>query len=80
MEITHLGRVESSCQGSDFVFNDILVVPDANRNLMSVKKNYKDNHVVVEFDEQQSRVKDRESRKVLSGDQKEDGFYPISYQ
>lgn len=78
MEITQSGKAKFSCQGSEFVLNDVLVVSYANKNLVSVKNFCKDNYVFVEFDEQKSKVIDRDTKKILVEDEEEEGFYLIS--
>lgn len=55
-----------SAKASRFKLNDILVVPDVSRNLLSVNWICKDNDVCVEFDEQRVKVRDKTTREVLA--------------
>lgn len=71
MGISHL----ANARASGLKLNDILVIPDSSRNLLSVNQICKDNNVYVEFDKQKVRVCNKETREVLAKGKEEDGLY-----
>lgn len=58
MNISRLGKYEAS----KFILNEILLVPNASRNLLSIKQLYADNKVYLEFDKQTVKVHDLGTR------------------
>lgn len=66
MKISQSRKSIENCQGSEFKLDEILVVPDAIKNLISIKRLCSDNHVFVDFDKQTIKVIYLESKKILS--------------
>jgi histone deacetylase 1/2 len=49
LKITHTGTASLSTSFSSFVLNNILVLPQSTKNLLSVQKFAQDNNVYFEF-------------------------------
>jgi hypothetical protein len=76
----HISKVGSSIfhhSKTPFVLNQLLLVPNIQKNLISVKKNCIDNLVYFEFHDSFFLIKDY-SRKILHRGTFEDGLYSFS--
>jgi hypothetical protein len=61
----------------DLILNNILHVPTANKNLVSVHRLTLDNHVFLELHPWYFLIKDQETKKVVHHDKVERGLYPL---
>lgn len=73
MRISHSGNLVASINDFAFKMNDMLLVLDASKNLLSVSRLCSDNYVTVEFDDQRIRIHDRASERVLAEGKEVDG-------
>lgn len=65
MQITHTGSSQFISNNKIFVINDILTVPLASKNLLSVKQFCVDNSISIEFCPLNVIVKDLATEEVL---------------
>ncbi|KAK9073175.1 hypothetical protein SSX86_007499 [Deinandra increscens subsp. villosa] len=63
---------------NDIKLNDILVVPNLTKNLLSVAKLTNDNNIDVIFSRNQFFLQDRSTRQVLAQGKCEDGLYVLN--
>jgi hypothetical protein len=77
MKIDQIGHSIVRTPNSDLVLKDVLYVPQASKNLLSVHKLALDNHAFFEFHPHYFCIKDQTTRKVLHRGRCEGGLYPI---
>jgi hypothetical protein len=65
MNISHIGHSKFAHPHGSFDLNNILHVPKASKNLLSVHRFTLDNHVFIEFHPFFFLIKDQETRRVL---------------
>lgn len=75
MGITHTGSSKFSKEQREFAMNDLLLIPTASKNLLSIHQFWLENRVFLEFDCQHVKVKDVDI-KQMQGVQKH-GFYQL---
>ena len=73
MEIDQIGHTLVRTPSRDLALNNVLYVPKANKNLVSVHKLTRDNHVFFEVRPSFFVIKDQTMRKVLHKGQCEAG-------
>ena len=78
MSISHIGKSIIRTPKRDFSFNNILHVPSAQKNLVSVQKFTTDNDVFLEFHPTFFCVKDLHTKNLLLQGRCQDGLYPLS--
>ncbi|KAK9078295.1 hypothetical protein SSX86_002352 [Deinandra increscens subsp. villosa] len=74
LEITHKG---DTLMANNLKLNDILIVPNIKKNLLSVSKLTKNNNVDVLFSHSKFYIQDRVTKQVLAEGQCEDGLYVL---
>lgn len=77
MVITHTRVSEFSDQHKSYVLNDLLLVPFASKNLMSIYQFCFDNDVFLEFNCQNVKVQDVATKKVLMTGAQRNGLYEL---
>lgn len=77
MKITQYGNSTLSIDNRKFNMNQLLFVPSASKNLISVKRFCIDNEVSMEFDPQRVIVKDLKTKEVLIRGPTGDGLYEL---
>ena len=77
MSISHIGKSIIRTPKRDFSFNNILHVPSAQKNLVSVQKFTTDNDVFLEFHPTFFCVKDLHTKNLLLQGRCQDGIYPL---
>lgn len=77
MGIMHHGNSRFSINNRNFDLNELLYVSTASKNLISVKRFCCDNLVSMEFDPQNVRVRDLETREVLLEGRDREGLYEL---
>jgi len=77
LHITHLGKASLSAHSKSFILNQILVVPQITKNLISIKKFTEDNSVYFEFHASCFLIKDYSGNTLPKGVVK-DGLYCFS--
>ena len=77
MEICHIGHSTLHSRTRDIHLNNILHVPSAHKNLLSVNRIAKDNNAFLEFHPNHFSVKELEMRKTLLTGRCEGGLYPL---
>jgi len=73
LNITHIG----SGSVSGLKLNEVLVVPELKKKLLSVSKLTKDNYCTIEFDESTFDVKDKVTGKQLAKGSRRGGIYAL---
>jgi histone deacetylase 1/2 len=77
MHISHIGHSVLCTPHTSFNLNDILHVPSASKNLLSVHRFTLDNHVFIEFHPFFFVIKDQETRRILFIGPCYGGLYPL---
>jgi hypothetical protein len=77
MEISHIGDSILSTPHGSFKLKNILHVPNASKNLLSVHRFTLDNHVFIEFHPFFFLIKDQATRRVLFRGPCYGGLYPM---
>jgi hypothetical protein len=77
MKIQHIGSTTLHTPSHDLVLNNILHVPTANKNLVSVHRLTLDNHVFLELHPWYFLIKDKEMKKMVHHNRVERGLYPL---
>ena len=80
MNISHIGSnsFHASHIKHAFTLHDILHVPNASKNLLSISKFTRDNNIVLEFDSVCCLIKDKRTKQVLLKGSLIDGLYHLS--
>jgi hypothetical protein len=78
MKIKHIGSSTLHTSSRDLVLKDILHVPDANKNLVSIHRLALDNHVFLKLHLWYFLIKDQETRTVLHRGKVERGLYLLN--
>ena len=65
MHISHIGQSTLNTPYDSFHLNNVLHVPNPNKNLLSVHKFTLDNHVFLEFHPYFFLIKDQGTRRIL---------------
>jgi hypothetical protein len=66
-------------QSCDLILKNILHVPTADKNLISVHQFTYDNHVFLELHQCHFLIKDQETKKILHHDKVERSLYPLKF-
>jgi histone deacetylase 1/2 len=77
MSISHVGHAIVNTPSKSLHLKDALHVPHATKNLVSIHRFTKDNHVFVEFHPWYFYVKDQETKRVLPKGRCMRGLYPL---
>lgn len=77
MLISHSGKSGFSSGQRIFMLNDLLLVPTASKNLLSVYQFFIDTNVFLEFDSLSVRVKDVVTKEMLLEGNQENGLYQL---
>jgi len=77
MRISHVGHGILRSPRTNLHLKNILHVPDASKNLLSVNRFTRDNGVFLEFHPNHFVVKEQSTRKPLLTGQCENGLYPV---
>jgi hypothetical protein len=77
MNITHIGESIIPTHDQNLHLKDVLLVPDAKKNLTSAHRLTSDNNTFVEIHPKFFCVKDQVTRKVLLDGPCKDGLYPF---
>jgi hypothetical protein len=77
MEISHIGTSVIPTPCRNLVLNNVLHVPSANKNLISVHKFTLDNDIFIEFHPFNFFIKDRKTKRVLLQGPCRGGLYPL---
>jgi hypothetical protein len=77
MPISHIGQTTIHSHDRSLILKDILHVPDASKNLLSVHKFTYDNNAFFEFHPWHFLLKDRDTRKPLLQTRCKNGLYPL---
>jgi histone deacetylase 1/2 len=77
MEIANVGHSTFHSQTKNFHLKNILHVPQATKNLCSVNRLAKDNHVFLEFHPNHFFIKEQGTGKTLHSGRCESGLYPL---
>ena len=77
MEIMHIGHTQFHTHDRPLHLNNVLHVPQASKNLISVHKLAHDNHAYLEFWPEFFSIKDQETGKVLLRAKSRGGLYPL---
>jgi hypothetical protein len=77
MDIANVGHCTVRSPGGVFQLKNVLHVPQAHKNLCSVNRFTKDNHVYFEFHPTHFLIKEPETRRTLHRGSCEGGLYPL---
>jgi hypothetical protein len=77
MPISHIGQTTIHSHDRSLILKDILHVPDASKNLLSIHKFAYDNNAFFEFHPWHFLLKDRDTRKPLLRRRCKNGLYPL---
>ena len=77
MRIEHIGHSILHSPSSNLHLNNILHVPTASKNLVSVNRLARDNNAFLEFHPHHFVIKDQQTKKVLHKGKCERGLYPF---
>lgn len=77
MNITHFGTSSLYSSNRNYMLNDLLTVPTASKNLLSVKRFWCDNRVSIEFDPQTVRTKNLGTRETLFVGKENEGLHEL---
>jgi hypothetical protein len=77
MEINHIGHSVLNSPSSKLHLRNILHVPQANKNIVSVNRFTCDNNVFLEFHPDRFLIKDQETKNTILQGRCERGLYPI---
>ena len=79
LPITHTGHANIFSPGSSLTLNNVLVVPDIKKNLLSVSQLTSDYPCYFQFDDHGFVIKDLRTHKVLASGSKEAGLYVLRH-
>jgi hypothetical protein len=77
MRISHIGHSVVNTPNYKFILKDVLYVPKAHKNLVSLYCLTKDNSVFLEIHPGFFLIKDQTSRRILLSGRSHRGLYPI---
>lgn len=77
MNISHIGRTTVRTPTRNIQLNDVLYVPQAKKNLVSVHRLTADNSVFIEFHPDFFLIKDQETKNILLRGRCHRGLYPL---
>jgi hypothetical protein len=77
MRISHVGKSFVHTPRRDLLLNNVLYIPEANKNLISVHRLTSDNRAFIEYHPDHLLIKDQAIRKVLHRACCEGGLYPL---
>jgi hypothetical protein len=77
MQISHIGQTTVNTPSRDLHLNNVLYVPKANKNLVSVHRLTSDNSAFIEFHPDFFVIKDQATRSTLLRGQCRRGLYPL---
>jgi histone deacetylase 1/2 len=77
MRISHVGKSLVHTPRRDLLLNNVLYIPEANKNLVSVHRLTSDNHAFIEYHPDHFLIKDQATRRVLHRGDCEGGLYPL---
>ena len=77
MEISHIGHSTVTTPSRDLHLNNVLYVPKANKNLVSVHRLTSDNSTFIEFHPDFFLIKDQATKKTLLRGRCDRGLYPL---
>ena len=77
LSITHTGHAHIFSPGSSLSLNNVLVVPNIKKNLLSVSQLTSDYPCYFIFDDHGFVIKDLRTHRVLASGSKEDGLYVL---
>jgi hypothetical protein len=77
MKINHIGRSILHTPNSSLHLKNILDVPSASKNLLSVHKLTLDNHVFIEYHPFFFLIKDLDTQRILIKGPCQGGLYPL---
>ena len=80
MDISHVGKSSFHTPHRSFSFNNVLHVPSATKNLISVHQFTSDNDVYLEFHPSFFYVKDLATKNLLLQGRCHDGLYPLPHK
>lgn len=78
MDIHHIGHTVVRAPSRNLYLNNVLHVPKANKNLVSVHRLASDNQAFLEFHPNFFLIKDQVTKRVLLKGRCEGGLYPLS--
>jgi hypothetical protein len=78
MQISHIGQSILCTPHDSLQLKDVLYVPTASKNLLSIHKLTLDNNAFMEFHPWFFLIKDRDTRRVLGEGPCSGGLYPFS--
>jgi hypothetical protein len=79
LSLTHTGHAHIFSPSSSLSLNNVLVVPDIKKNLLSVSQLTSDYLCYFLFNDRGFVIKDLQTHKVLASGSKEDGFYVLQH-
>jgi hypothetical protein len=77
LQITHVGQANIESGNKSLQLNDVLLVPDIKKDLISVSKLTSDLPLKFEFDGDGFVIKDRSTNRVVARGTKKDGLYAL---
>lgn len=77
MPVVKSGNFIAKTNQKELILDNMLLVPSASKNLLSVQRLCADNNVYLEFDEQKVRVRETASRKIVAEGREADGLYQL---
>jgi histone deacetylase 1/2 len=77
MKISHIGHSTVTTPSRDLHLNNVLYVPKANKNLVSVHRLTSDNSIFIEFHPDSFLIKDQATKKTLLRGRCDRGLYPL---
>jgi len=77
MEIDQIGRSVVRTPNKNLILDNVLYIPQASKNLVSVHKLARDNDAFFEFHPSYFLIKDQTTKKVLLRGRCEGGLYPL---
>lgn len=75
--ITHIGSANLASSSGNLPLKDVLVCPDIAKSLLSVSKLTSDYPCTFKFDSNEVRVKDKETKKLLTLRRNNNGLYVL---
>lgn len=77
MAIKHIGNAFIRSSDRSLLLNDVLHVPETQKNIISVQRLASDNNAFFEYHPSCFFIKDRDTKKVLLRGKAEGGLYPL---
>jgi hypothetical protein len=77
MQITHIGKSILHTPSHDLILKNVLYVPSSHKNLVSIHRFTRDNHVFVGYHPYVFLVKDMAMRRVLLHNRCRSSLYPF---